>query len=245
MTSPGINRRLAFRVEVDWPALPPHTSSLVGVDPGTESLRFRREKNSHRGISRFSRLRQLVAFCVNQDCLEAIADLPNLEMLYVSEMSADDPSCLARCRSLRNLVIKGGTKIPSLDWLSRLPPLQSLLLENFKLVADLSAVAAQGGLKAFGLEGGMWAAQRIESFRPLRSLLALEALFLTNCRPKSDGLLPLHQLSNLRYLEIAAFYPDEEFLALRRAIPDLACDWFGEIDKFGSIKAAIKSRTKS
>jgi len=51
------------------------------------------------------------------------------------------------------------------------------------------------------------------------------------------------QLHHLRYLEIAAFYPDADFLAVRRALPNLECEWFQQIDKYGSIKAAIKART--
>lgn len=232
---------MAYGVEIDGAAWPAPATSLRDIDPSVETLRFRREKRSHRGISRFTQLRRLVAYSVNQECLEEIAELPRLEMLYVDGMSAVDPSCLARCRSLRHLVIKAGTKVESMSWLSQLPPLQSLLLENFKRVTDFSAVAAQSGLKALGIEGSIWTTQRITSFWPLAQLPALEALFLTNCRPAEGGLEPLHRLRRLRYLEIAAFYPDEAFLALRAALPDLECRWFEEIDRYGSIKAAIKA----
>jgi hypothetical protein len=238
------NRRLEYGIEVDWSALPPHTNSLLEVEPTIESLRFRREKNSHRGISRLSRLRQLVVFCVNQECLEEIASLPRLEILYISEISAIDLACLGRCQSLRHLVIKGGTKVPALAWLSKLSLLESLALEHFKLITDFSEIAMLSGLKVLGIEGSMWTTQRVESFRPVAALSSLEALFLTNCRPKSDGLDPLHLLVHLRYLEIAAFYTEQQFLALRAAIPKLECDWFEQIERHGSIKAAIKNRTK-
>jgi hypothetical protein len=60
----------------------------------------------------------------------------------------------------------------------------------------------------------------------------------------SDGLGPLHDLHDLRYLEIAGFHPDLEFLALRKALPALECGWFQQIDQYGSIKASIKARIK-
>jgi hypothetical protein len=240
----AVNIRLQYNVEVDWKTLPPHTNTLAGITPDVESLRFRREKNSHLGISKFTRLRRLVAFCVNQDCLEEIAELPNLQFLYVSEMTAANLDCLGRCRTLRHLTLKGGTKVPSLSWLSSLPPLDSLLLEHFKQVTDLSAIGVLPSLKAFGIEGSMWTTQKVDSFRPIALLPQLEALFLTNCRPIAEGLEPLKQLHRLRYLEIAAFYPDADFLALRHALPSLECDWFPLIDKYGSTKAAIKARTK-
>jgi hypothetical protein len=243
--SHAVNIRLQYNVEVDWTALPPHTNTLAGIPPDIESLRFRREKSSHRGISGFTRLRRLVAFCVNQDCLEEIAELPNLQFLYISELTATNVDCLSRCRTLRHLTIKGGTKVPSLSWLSSSPPLDSLLLEHFKQVTDLSALGALTNLKAFGFEGSIWTTQRVDSFRSITLLPQLEALFLTNCRPVAEGLEPLKQLHQLRYLQIAAFYPDAEFLALRRALPNLECDWFPLIDKYGGTKAAIKARTKA
>ena len=185
------NRRVQYNVEADFKAFGSHTDTLVGVDPGVESLRFRREKNSHRGISNFKRLRRLLAFCVNQDCLEEISAIPLLQTLYVSEMTATNLECLGRCRGLRHLIIKGGTKVPTLSWFSALPQLDSLLLEHFKLVRDLSALHALPSLKAFGFEGSMWATQHVDSFRSITLLPHLEALFLAKCRPDSDGLKPL------------------------------------------------------
>jgi hypothetical protein len=204
-------------------------------------MRFRREKNSHRGISRLTRLRTLFASCVNQDFLEEISQLPLLESLYIDQTSATSADCLKHCKKLRHLVIVGGTKFSSLSWLSALPPLDTLLLQNFKRVTDLSPVGELTSLRAFGLEGSMWTTQRVDSFRPLTMLPHLEALFLTNCRPTMDGLEPLQQLTQLRHLEIAAFYPDAEFLKLRHALPNLECYWFQLIDQHGSIKAAMKA----
>jgi hypothetical protein len=39
-------------------------------------------------------------------------------------------------------------------------------------------------------------------------------------------------------------YPDGEFMALRRALPELKCSWFDDIDNYGSIKAAVKAKLK-
>lgn len=240
---PVANRRQHYKVEVDWSAFGKHTNTLAGIRNDIESLRFRREKQSHRGLSRFTRLRQLLAFCVNQEVLEEIADLPQLETLYISELTATNLHCLGKCRNLRHLIIKTGTKIPSLAWVEELPALNSLLLEHLKLVTDITAVQSLSTLTAFGFEGSIWTTQRVDSFQPIVSLQRLEALFLTNCRPAQSGLQPLHQMHHLRYLETAAFYSDAEFLALREALPQLECEWFDQIDKYGSIKAAIKART--
>jgi hypothetical protein len=237
-------RRLKYNVEVDWKAFPQGTNALDCVADNVETLRFHREKNSHRGISRLLRLRRLVAFCVNQECVEEIADLPLLETLYMMQLTAVDLRCLGRCRALRHLVIKGGAKIPSLSWLRDLPPLDSLLLENLRLVTDISDVQALQSVNALGIEGSMWTTQRVNSFQPIAQLPRVEAFFLTGCRPIADGLQPLFHLHRLRYLEIAGRFPDADFLALRNALPQLTCDWFQEIDQYGSIKASIKARAK-
>lgn len=238
------SRRLEYNVAVDWRSLPSQVNTLVGVNSDTEELCFRREKNSHRGIFRLTHLRKLAASCVNQEFLEEISQLPLLESLYIDQTSATSADCLGRCQKLRHLVIAGGTKFPSLSWLQVLPPLDSLRLVNFKQITDLSPLGALASLRAFGMEG-MWTTQRVDSFRPLTMLPRLEALFLANCRPVADGLEPLHRLTQLRYLEIAAFYPDAEFLRLRSALPELECHWFQDIDQYGSIKAAIKATVQA
>lgn len=236
------NERLSYGVNVDWKSLPEHKFTVEGLPNDISSLRFRRVKNSHRGIGRFHNLELLVAFCVNQDCLDEIATLPRLHTLHIDEISATDLTPLQRCRSLRRLIIKGGTKVQTLDWVKGLPPLEAFLIEHFKLVRDLSPLTALRSVRAIGIEGSMWTTQKVNTFLPLTELSKLEAVFIANCRAEQDSLKPFHVLRQLNILQAPGFYPDADFLALRSALPQLRCDWFGEIDCYGSIKAAIKAR---
>jgi len=236
------NPRFHYGVGFDLKSFSTHHFSVEELPANIDTLRFRRIKNSHRGIGKLRNLKWLLAYCVNQDCLDELAALSNLEVLYISELNATDLSPLKRCRALRNLIIKGATKVPNLDWLDGLPPLESLLLEHFKLVHDLSAVVTLRSIRAFGIEGSMWTKQKVESLSPVSELKQLEALFMANCKADNDGLKPLHKLSNLRCLQAPGFYPDNEFLDLRAALPNLECQWFREIDQYGSIKAALKAR---
>ena len=243
MTNPRSIRH-RYRIEPDWNDLPEHSNTLQGVPRSEVRLRFRREKNSHRGLREFTELKELVIFCPNQDAIEEIGQLQSLEFLYIDETRATDLSALAGCRSLRYLTIKGGTQVPSLMWVANLPPLESLLLENFKKLTDITPLVSLSTVKALGIEGSMWTQQKVDSFTPLSGISQLEALFITNCKPTSAGLLPLHKLNNLRYLECAAFYTEDEFMALQKALPQLSCDWFVRIREHGSIKAAIKASIK-
>ncbi len=233
------NKRLFYGGTVDWNSLPTHTFTVAGLSDDITALRFRRVKNSHRGIGRFRNLRLLVAFCVNQDCLDEIATLPGLETLYIEELSATNLAVLQQCHSLRRLIIRDGTKVPSLDWVPGLPPLESFFIENFKLVRDISPLATLRSVRALGIEGSMDTTQKIQTLAPVAELKQLEALFITNCRAEQDGFKPLHALHQLKYLEAPGFYRDAAFLSLRAALPQLECEWFGRIDQHGSIKAAI------
>lgn len=238
MEKPGETRR-AYKIEPIWDDLPEHTNTLVGVTRDQQKLRFRREKNSHRGLREFENLKELVIFCPNQEAIAEIGHLRNLEFLYIDETRAKDLSPLVGCRRLRHLTIKAATQVTGIDWIKELPPLESLLIENFKKITDISPVASLTSAKAIGVEGSMWTRQKVDSFSPFSGLSQLEALFITNCKPTKDSLAPLHILSNLRFLEAPAFYTEEEFLALQAALPQLACDWFGRIREHGTIKAAI------
>jgi hypothetical protein len=237
------NERLFYGVNVDWKSLPEQTEIISDLPDDISSLRFRREKNNHRGIGRFRNLRLLVATGVNQDCLDEIATLPNLDMLYLDKgFSAADLTPLRQCRSLRRLVLKGGTKVPSLDWIQNLPPLETFAIEHFKLIRDISPLSTLKTVRAIGIEGSMWTTQKVLTFSPLAELTQLQAVFLANCRSERDGLKPFHTLKQLKYLSAPpAFYPDADFLALRSALPQLECEWFELIDRYGSTKAAIKA----
>ena len=240
MKSPGAVRR-NYKIEPIWDDLPEHTNTLAGLSRDQEKLRFRREKDSHRGLREFESLTELVIFCPNQDAITEVGHLQDLQFLYVDDTRATDMSPLTGCSALRHLTIKGATQATSLDWIRDLPQLDSLLIENFKKITDISPIAAMTSLRALGVEGSMWTRQKVDSFIPLSGLEELEALFITNCKPTTDSLMPLYSLHNLRYLEAPAFYTEDEFSCLEKAIPQLKCSWFDQIRKHGSIKAAINS----
>jgi hypothetical protein len=237
--------RHTYRIDPVWDDLPEHTNTLVGISRDEPRLRFCREKNSHRGLREFERLKELIIFCPNQEAIAEIEHLQSLEFLYIDVTRAKDLSPLANCRSLRHLTIKGATQAGGLEWIRDLPPLDSLLIENFKKITDISPIASITGARAIGIEGSMWTRQKVDSFSPLSAIEGLEALFITNCKPAKDGLSPLHNLHNLRFLEAPGFYSEDEFLALENALPQLECYWFEQIRKHGTIKAAIDASIKT
>jgi hypothetical protein len=233
--------RIDAGVSFDRTSLPAHRTSLADLAHDATELRFRREGSSHRGIRRFGKLRRAWLYSVNQDFLEELAELPEIEQLFIDGTTATDLTPLHRLRHLRRLIVNGGTKIQSMDWVLGLSPLEALAIENFKRVLYLDPIASVTSLTALGIEGSIWTRMRVATLAPLSGLHRLRYLFLTNLTASDDSLHPLHSLARLEVLQIGALFPDAELLGLRQALPRLRCDWFEIIDRYGSTREGIRA----
>ncbi len=235
------NARVLYRADVYWDAFPTMVTQLDGVADEIERLWFKRVRTSHRGLGRLSSLRELMVVSPNEETIEEIGRLDQLEFLYLDstrvESSGLEP--LASCGGLRFLIVRSASRVAALEWATRMRSLETLVIQQCAKVTDLAPIGEMTTLRAFGIEGGNSAVQKVESFRPLAQLNELEALFITSCRPARDGLVPIQAMKGLRVLKTGAFYSDKEFMELRRALPRLQCDWFERIDRFGSIAAAL------
>lgn len=227
-------------VAFDTDRLPKLVMTLDGVPDGVEELTLLRQNKSHRGLSRFKRLRHLWAGRVNQEMIEEISGLPELEVLRIKNMSAASLEPLGRNRKLKRLIIKGGSKVPDLEWTRSLPPtLEVLHLESLFRATDIGPIGELSQLNTLGLEGGMDRKLELKNLDPLGALSKLQYLFLAATRVADKSLVPLQKLRKLRHLGCGAFFPDEEFVALKRALPGLECSWLDMIDQHGSIRAGM------
>jgi hypothetical protein len=197
------------------------------VPLNADCARLSRDKDSHRGISRCTGLRELEAGAVNQDFLEDVGCLTGLEYLALEwPVTATDLSPLNGLAELRTLAINSPRNITDFTPLLALPKLERLFIENAKHMADLEWLhPLSGRLRVLGIEGSLYTAQRITSLIPLEGF-ALEALFLTNTKLGDQSLAPLRTMDSLRFLGTALNAPRAEFEALRAAQPQLQCDWF-------------------
>jgi Leucine-rich repeat (LRR) protein len=217
--------------------MPPLVQSLDGVPDDTGVLTFLRQEKSHRGLGRLKRLRHLWAGRVNQEMLEEIAELPELEILRIKNMSATSLEPLAKNRKLKRLIIHGGNKVPDMEWVRGLPPtLEVLYLESHFRATEIGPLGELGQLKTLGLEGGMDRKLELKSLEPLSPLANLQYLFLAATRVADKSLAPLRGLKKLRHLSCGAYFPDEEFVALAKALLGLDCSWIEMIRKHGSVK---------
>ena len=231
--------------DLDKPKL---VMTLDGVPDDVEELTLLRQNKSHRGLSRFKRLKHLWAGRVNQEMIEEISGLPELEILRIKNLSAASLEPLARNRKLKRLIIKGGNKVPDMEWTRGLSPtLEVLHLESLFRATDIEPIGELSQIKTLGLEGGIDRKLELKSLEPLAALSNLQYLFLAAARVADKSLAPLHGLKKLRHLSCGAYFPDEEFVALGKTLPGLDCSWAGMIEEYGSIRkglAAFSARMK-
>jgi Leucine-rich repeat (LRR) protein len=224
----------------DPDTLPKLVQSLEGVPDDARELTLLRQDKSHRGLGRFKRLKHLWAGRVNQEMIEEISGLPELEILRIKNMSAASLEPLAQNRKLKRLIIKGGNKVPDMEWTRGLSPtLEVLHLGSFFRGTEIGPIGALSQLKTLGLEGGIDRKLELGSLEPLGTLSNLQYLFLAAARVADKRLAPLQRLKKLRHLSCAAYFPDAEFVALQKALPGLDCSWFTMIEEYGSIRKGL------
>ena len=232
----------------DPDTLPKLVQSLDGVPDDARELTLLRQDKSHRGLSKFKRLRHLWAGRVNQEMIEEISGLPELEILRIKNMSATSLEPLAQNRKLKRLIIKGGNKVPDMEWTRGLSPtLEVLHLESLFRATDIRPIGELSQLKTLGLEGGIDRKLELGSLEPLGTLSNLQYLFLAAARVADKSLAPLQRLKKLRHLSCGTYFPDAEFVALEKVLPGLDCSWFEMIEEYGSIRkglAAFSERMK-
>jgi hypothetical protein len=217
--------------------------TLDGVADDVEELTLLRQQKSHRGLSKFKRLKHLWAGRVNQEMIEEISGLPELEILRIKNMSATSLEPLARNKKLKRLIIKGGNKVPDMEWTRGLSPtLEVLHLESLFRATDIGPIGTLTQLKTLGLEGGIDRKLELKSLEPLGALSTLQYLFLAAARVADKSLEPLYSLRKLRHLSCGAYFPDKEFTALGEALPGLDCSWIDMIRRHGSIRAGLARR---
>ena len=175
----GQNTRMDAGASID--SLPPLVMDLDGVPEDAERLRFLRQDKSCRGLASLKRLKTMWAGRANQEMIDAISELPDLEVLSIKGMSATSLEPLARNRKLKRLILIGGTKIPDMEWtLGLSPTLEVLSLDSFFRATDIGPVGQLANLRTLGLEGGFDTKLRLESLAPLSQLGNLRYLFLAS-----------------------------------------------------------------
>lgn len=200
-------------------------NSVNEIPAESEKVLFYRRKDSHKGISRYQKIRKLSANQVNQDFLNEISKLKNLEYLEIEVITAEDLSPLTGLFNLRTLKLDSVRKATDFSPLLNIKALDKLFIENAKHLTNLEFLSNAHKLVVLGIEGGMYTTQKIESLKPLSNLKKLEALFMSSVQLKDKNLDYLASIPNLKIFDCARFTPKKSFDSLRKLMPNLVCIW--------------------
>ena len=240
----GVSLRDQYRnaLHLRYPAQKYHASATDIPHTGMVAF-LRREKTSHRGISKHRHLRELCAFSVDQAFLEEICQLDQLEYLELGwPVTAKDLSPLRNLKLLRYLAIDTPGAIADFTPILEIPGLDSLSIVNAKQLRDIGWLRPlKKRLRVLGVEGSISTTQNIATLDPLAGF-ELEALFLTSTRLGDKSISVIGTMPKLRFLETAANAPKAEFMALKAEKPGLECEWFEE-DKWQSLEA-LRPKTR-
>jgi hypothetical protein len=223
-----VDERARSGFKHDWSKIPDLTEELASVKRGADTVRFRRVRKSHEGLREFRDIRRLFAHNVDDGFLREISCLPELTYLWAEKVTAEDLAPLTQLGSLEYLILEGVRKAKSFAFVAGMPTLRHLKVEWAKHLRTLDDFRHKRDLLSFGVEGAtpVGMRQKVDSLKPILGWTELESLYLTATRVLDGNLRCLADLSSLRYLETARYYPRAEFDALKAAHPKLKCSWF-------------------
>ena len=118
-----------YREWQDWPDC---IKSINDISDAQKKVSFHRERNSHKGISKFTNINSLSAKQVNQDFLNEISKLVNLEYLEMQTITAENLSPLCNLSKLRFFQMEGIRKESNFNFVKKLKSLKKLFIENAK-----------------------------------------------------------------------------------------------------------------
>lgn len=165
----------------------------------------------------------------NQALFDAACQLALLERLHISWSSVERCDALERLDALTHLYLGNSPRLRSLAPLARVPALRALALQGiFREVAQLDVVAECRSLRGLELIGQDHKVQTYASLAPLGELTELRYLRLAAVRFRDADWRPLLKLAKLECLLIAEnalkHWPLRAYQELHAGLPRLEND---------------------
>lgn len=160
---------------------------------------------------------------LTSEAVDVMSRLPKLRLLLIGTTTDKQLPPLSRLKQLRALVVRC-QKLESLDCLSGMTKLQSLLLSELKHVSDLSGVEDLTGLRELVVEGFIDRKKYVPSLDPIKTLKKLEYLCLSLGPGGADevDMEALIQLKNLSQLQTNNAFSLEQLVRLKVHLPKLS-----------------------
>jgi hypothetical protein len=247
---PALSRAIELRNECGWPVTVARGADVPNRPLWDRDARARYPgKGLVRGVrrmtifcrtasfpfSRFPDLEHLTVTRARAGHLDEIARLPKLRYLNLGT-SLRDLDRLASVRTLQQIYMTHVDQLRSIDGLADLPDLRIISIEGSSNLTELPRFgAAAHSLRGLTLSHLLPGNTNVfRTFEPLRALANLRYLHLKTSVADAS-LRPLHELSELQYIDIARnSFTRAEIEALRAVMPGVAGNLHEESEYIGS-----------
>lgn len=125
-----MDARYKYGYAQDWSKWPDCEVSIKNIKEKQERVSFYREKSSHKGISKFKNIKELLAEQVNQNFLLEISELSAIEYLSIEITTAEDLSPLVQLPNLRFLKLDSVLKAKDFSAIVNHKPVECLFIQN-------------------------------------------------------------------------------------------------------------------
>lgn len=197
----------------DWPA-----ADALPVDSTFAALSA---PKSLAPLLRLPDLRVVYANELKAPQIEALAELPQVEVLCIARSPLPNLRPLRGARNLRHLVVFQPRKFDALDGIEALPALTTLHVDDAPRLKRLpSHDGSVRQLRGLVLQEGWNSRMKVQSLKPLAALHRLEYFEFWGT-VEDASLWPLHALRHLRHVDFSPRFSIEQVAALRAAFPRL------------------------
>lgn len=162
----------------------------------------------------------------NDKELRKILPLVNLRYLNLYQVLAKDLTILEILYKTETIILHWNTKATSLWDISKNINLKTLEITDFSKLEVIDQLSFATQINSLTLGGGHGKPLKIKSINPLKNLINLRYLGLTNLKIEDDTLQPLGQLKELETLELSNQFETKEYAWLATRLPNTKCKMF-------------------
>lgn len=166
----------------------------------------------------------------NDKELRKILPLVNVKYLNVYQLLAKDLSILETLEQTETIILNWNTKSTSLWDISKNKGLKTLEITDFSKLENIDQLSLATQINDLTLRGGHGKPLKIKSVSPLKGLLNLRTLCLTNLKIADDTLQPLAHLRKLTSLYLSNQFETYEYAWLATRLPNTKCIMFQAIN---------------
>jgi hypothetical protein len=202
----------------------------------------RNEKSLHMSVSakNLDRLKELSIenlwlIGANDKELKKILPLLNLKYLNLYQVLAKDLTVLENLEQTETIILNWNTKATALWDISKNKSLKTLEITDFSKLEEIDQLSLATQINDLTLGGGHDKPLKIKSICPLKGLINLRTLCLTNLKIADDTLQPLGHLKNLKILYLSNQFETKEYAWLATRLPNTECKMFKATNSYNIV----------